>query len=365
MSENNNTGKLKYSIDKSQDKYESRYARILNILFYCKEIPSDLYTQLNLSYNNFRKTISILKQKGYLKRISQDGAVGYILTAKGRRLTSLPEYSKYMDCAWDEKRQYDIKRRNRKRQFAYLYALFDRVGIKYESFAKPPITEVTVYGNEVFFYTALDFKRMLGVEANTFKGSRLLGFLIGRGQIIPVYRTNQKMKTFGRHEILVPQFMSRYFSTEVDTAVLICNDDEAVIDIAHQIIDNNRNDYKKGINTALYSHFYIFPSNDTFYSHYKDLYADHSETLQWLIEQNEIDTSDMDSYGRYRLKIGTGFYLDHPVWICVGNVDIVKLKHFVYNSVNNDSTSYLICNKRDSYVMERITRNDDIRVYSI
>lgn len=39
----NNEKKPVYHIDLSKDKYDSRYDRILNILYYSKEIPSDLY----------------------------------------------------------------------------------------------------------------------------------------------------------------------------------------------------------------------------------------------------------------------------------------------------------------------------------
>ena len=358
----NTTSQPKFTVDFSRDKYDSRYNRILNILFYAKEIPSDLYKHMNMSHDNFRKAISILKQRGLLNRISRDGAIGYTLTAAGRNLTYWLEYMKYRDCVDDESRQYDIKRRNRKRQFAYLYALLDRVGIPYETFAKPPITKVTYLDEQVYFYTALDFKRMLGVKSTVFKGSRLMGFLIGGGQIITVYRTNHEMKTFGQIEPIVPDLLRQHFAAPVNNAVVICNDEQAVINITNQIIENHENDYKKGVNTAQYRSFYVFPSDDSFIERFEDLYTDYSKVLERMIEQNNIETSEWDSEGRYRLKVGTGFYCDDPVLICPGNVNVVTLKYFIYNAERNRKTNYIFCRKRDLDMLSEITKNTSIRV---
>ena len=288
-----------------------------------------------------------------IKRVSRDGAIGYILTADGKKLTEHLYHMNYQD----DSRQYDIKRRMRKRQFAYLYALFDRAGIPFEQFAKPSISEISVQDSKVFFYTGLDFKRMLGIESNIFKGSRLLGVFAGRGRVFPVYRTNRVIKTFGRHESLVPEFMKRYFSVPVYSAILICDDARAVIDITSQIIDNSDNDYKKGVNTAKYRYFYVFPSDDSFYSHFEDIYTDHSELLQRLIKENHIETSDRDDEGRYRLKIGTGFYKDDPVWICPGNVDVVTLKLFIRNAIHNNRRNYIFSQDRDLEMLREITKN--------
>ena len=357
-----NTSKPKFDIDLSQDKYASRYDRILNILFYAKEIPTDLYKHLNMSHENFRKAISIMKKKGLVTRICRDGVMGYILTAKGREMTYWGDYAKYRDCIDEDGRQYDIKHRTRKRQFAYLYALFDRVGISYETFAKPSITEVTYYGDRVYFYTALDLKRMLGFKSTVFKGSRLMGFLIGRNRIIAVYRTNYEMKVFGRQEAIVPEIVRRCFSTPVYSAIVICDDERAVINITRQVIDNRRNDYRKGINTADYRWFYVFPSDDTFMSHLEDLYTDYSETVERLIEQNEIETSEKDSEGRYRYNIGTGFYLDQPVWLCPGNVNVYTLKYFIYNAERNSKKHYIFCKERDLDATRKIAETMNLRV---
>lgn len=357
-----NTNQPKFNIDLSLEKYESRYDRILNILFYAKEIPSDLYKHINMSHENFRKAISILKQRGILTRISRDGAIGYILTNAGKLLTSHPHYMKYRECIEDDSRQYDVKRRNRKRQFAYLYALFDRVGIPYESFAKPSITEATAQSNKVYFYTALDFKRMLGIGSTVFKGSRILGFLAGRGKIIPVYRTNHDLKTFSKQEGLLPYFLNQVYSVPVSDAILICNDEKAVIDITKQIIANSGNDDKKGINTANYKEFFVFDSGDNFYSRFEDLYTDHSDLMQRLIEQNYIETTDRDKEGRYRLLIGTGFYRDNPVWICPGNINVVTLRLFVLNAKKNEKSNYIFCQERDLEMLREIAEDMNVVV---
>lgn len=362
----NNERELVYHIDLSKDKYDSRYDRILNILYYSKEIPSDLYQHMNMSSTNFRKTISILKQRGYIKRISRDGAIGYILTNSGKLLTSHPHYIKYKSCLEDDNRQYDIKHRTRKRQFAYLYALLDRMGIPYESDEKPDISEA--FGqkaHQVTFYTALDFKRMLGVRSTVFKGSRVLGFFAGRGKIIPVYRTNHEMKTFSKQEGLLPYFLYQFYSIPMSDAILICNDEKSVIDITKQIIANYRNDDKKGINTAKYNAFYVFDSGDNFYSRFEDLYNDHSDLMHRLIEQGDIETTDRDDEGRYRLRIGTGFYHDAPVWICPGNIDVVTLRRFVIHASRNDKRNFILCQDRDLKMVKEVAEGASLRVAPI
>lgn len=362
INDTSETGKPRYSIDLSRNKYDSRYDRLLNILFHCHELPSDLFGQMNMTYDNFRKSISILKKRGLLSKISQDGAVGYILTTQGKKLTRQLNYMKYRDCLNDESRQYDIKRRKRKRQFAYLYALFDRAGIPYEIFAKPSIDKVTIMDDNVYFYTALDLKRMLGIESTAFKGSRLLGFLIGRGRIIPVYRTSYLLKTFGRHETLVPIIMNRYFSAPVSTAVLICNGDYSAVNIINQIIENTGYDYKGGVNTANYDSFFVFPSDDSFLSRFDDLYTDSRETKRTVIDHYGIDTSDTDSNGGYRYKQGTGYIQDNPVLVCAGNVNVVELKRYIYYAKRNDRGCYILCQKRDFKILEATTKEYPIRV---
>lgn len=359
-----NTSRPKFNIDLSQNKYKSRYDRILNILFFAKEIPSDLYQHMNMSSANFRKAISILKQRGWIKRISRDGAIGYILTNSGKRLTSYSlEYLKYSDCIEDDSRQYDIKRRSRKRQFAYLYALLDRMGIPYQSYNKPDIVEA-FDRNKVYFYTALEYKRMLGIRSTAFKGSRVLGFFVGKGRIIPVYRTNHNMKTFSKEEALLPFFLQQFFSIAVSEAILICNDERSVINITKQIIANSGND-EKSVNTAKYQRFYVFDSGDYFYNRFEDLYANHSELMQRLIAQNNIETTDRDDEGNYRLLIGTGFYRDNPVWICPGNIDAVTLRLFVINAIRNGKISFITCQDRDLEIMREIVPSILLRVNSI
>ena len=351
----------------SQDKYDSRYNRLMNILFYAKELPTDLYTQMSMTHDNYRKAISILNQRGLIRKISKDGTIGHVLSLKAKQSSScILEYMKYQDCV-DEisDRHQDIKRRNRKRQFAYLYALFDRVGIAYETFDKPSISNKSICDNKVFFYTALDLKRMLGIEATTFIGSRLMGFFIGKRKIIPVYRVNLQFKTLGRHEALIPDLLMRYFTIPINTAVMICSDDEAAVDITDQIIHHESDDPRFGVNTAHYKYFYVFPSDDSFLSHFEDLYADHTAKEQRLIGQYGIDTSDKDRYGRYRYKLGTGFIENHPVWICAGNVNAVTLKSFVRSAVINKKESYIICNRRDAEALKALTECTPVTVIAI
>ena len=357
----------KFNRDYSIHKYKTRYDRLLNILFYSDELPSDLYEQMNMSHENYRKSISILKQRNLIRTVKNEGTIGYILTKEGRNLTRLLDYMKYKSCLAEEKdRHYNMmKYRNRKRQFAYLYALLDRAGIPYESFAKPPLTEVTITSNKVYFYTALDFKRMLGIEATIFTGSRLLGFFVGRGQIIPVYRTNQMLKSFGSHETLVPEYMKRHFTVPVDTAVLICESNEAVADITLQIFQNQNNDPKSGINTAYYKNFYIFPSDDSFLSHFADLFSAYREVEQTIIKLYNVSTAERDSSGKYRIRLGSGFIDDNPILICAGNINVVSARGFIREAELNHKINYIVCKERDKNYIKAITKNIPIKIITI
>ena len=355
------TKKRRYAIDLGEYKYMTRYDRLLHILFHANELPTDLYLHMNMSQDNYRKAISMMKKKGLIKRISENEMIGHVLTKKGKDLTRRVEYMRYRSCLEDSY-QYDIIHRRRKRQFAYLYALFDRAGIPYENYAKPPLNQETVLYDDVYFYTALDVKRMLGIESTAFKGSRLFGFLIGKGRIVPVYRTNCLIRTFSSYEGLVPIFLQRFFGVWADTAILICGYDFFLYEITQAIIDNRLDDPKAGIHTAKYQNFYIFLSGDSFLSCIEDLYADHEEAEESIIERFRIDTSEKDAFGRCRLKMGTGF-IDHaPVLVCAGNVNVVKLKRFVQDAELRNIRSYIICKKRDYELLQRITEDKPIEV---
>ncbi len=84
-----------------------------------------------------------------------------------------------------------------------------------------------------------------------------------------------------------------------------------------------------------------------------------------LIERNEIDTSETDSEGSYRYNNGTGFYRDNPVWICPGNVNVVKLKFFIYDAERNKNTHYIFCKERDLNAMKEIVESGNLRVGKI
>lgn len=361
-----NAGNTKFKVDMSEGKYRSRRDGLLNILFHATELPNHLYRQMNLSYDYYRKLISDLHQLGLIKRVSQDGMVGYQLTLKGKKLTRTKiNYLKYRPCVEEETdRHYSAKRRRRKQQFALLYVLFDRAGVPYEVFAKPPIQDVDVNGDKIYFYSASEFKRMIGIEATPFKGSKLLGFLIGRGKIISVYMTNYSMPVFGKHEKWIPEYVQRYFSVSLTTAIMVCFYDIAATHLFTQIIEGKSYD-KKSVNTAGYKNFYILPSDDSFLSHLNDLYIDHTDTEQRLIERYRIDTSDKDANHRTRFLFGTGFIDDDPVLICAGNVNAVKLKYFVLNAGKTSRLSYILCRYRDLSVLQKITEGYPVKVLTI
>lgn len=352
----------KYRIDKSQDnKYLSRTDCLLNILFCAGEIPNKLYLHMNISYDCFRQNISRLLRRGLIQRISADSAAGYILTLKGKKLTRELHYMKYRVYVEEETdRHYSIKRRRRKRQQACLFALMDRAGIAYELFSKPSF-EDAVHGDTVYYYEAIEFKRLIGYESTAFQGSKLLGFFAGRNKIIPIYKTNMVVSSLGKHERLVPEALKRYFSATVDTAVLLCEDVGGALT---QIVDGY-NYYNERINTAGYQFFYVLSTGDVFLSQFYDLYKDDTSTESEIIERYHIDTSEKDSRGRYRYIIGTGFIDDSPAWICTGNVNTVKLRPFIRNAELNDQQSFLFCKQRDAEILESIIGDAPIDIIII
>ena len=361
-----NADNLKYKIDMSEGKYRSRRDGLLNILFHSAELPNDLYKEMNLSYDYYRKLISDLLQSGLIRRVSEDNLAGYQLSLKGKKLAYTEiNYLKYRPCVEEEfDRHNSAKRRRRKRHFAYLFALFDRVGITFEVFAKPPIQEVDVNADKVYFYTALEYKHMINIESTPFKGSKLLGFLIGRGKIISVYRTGFLMPTFGKHEVLIPEYVKRYFSAPLNTAIMICDSGSSVTHILHQIIEGKSYE-KNSVNTAGYKNFYVLPSDDSFISHLDDLYFDHTETERELIDRYRINTSDKDADGRIRFLFGTGFIDDDPILLCPGNVNAAKLKYFVLNAGQKSRLSYIFCRYRDLTVLQELTKDKPIKVITI
>lgn len=356
----------KFKVDMSEGKYRSRRDGLLNILYHSTELPNNLYRQMNLSYDYFRKLISDLLRLGLIKRVSQDGMAGYQLTLKGKRLTNTEiNYLKYRPCVEEETdRHYSAKRRRRKQQYAYLYALFDRAGVPYEVFAKPPIQDADVNDKKIYFYTALEFKRMIEIEATPFKGSKLLGFLIGRGRIISVYRTDFWMPVFGKHEKWIPEYVQRYFSVPLSTAIMICWSDSAATHLFTQIIEG-KSYQKKNVNTAEYKNFFVFPSDDRFLKRLNDVYSDHRQRENNLIERYGINTSDRDAKGRIRFLFGTGFIDDDPVLICAGNVNAVKLKYFVLNAGKTSRLSYILCRYRDLSVLQKVTEGYPVKVLTI
>ena len=362
------TNNQKFRIDNSieKKKYRSRYDRLLNILFHSDEIPSDLYTQMNLSYENFKNAIKTLRKRNLIKTITNNRIIGYRLASGGKKLVHEINYMKYAICLDEKKDQHftQMKYRNRKRQFAYLYALLDRAGITYESFLKPPLSRSSIKEDRVYFYTALEFKRMLGIESTVFMGSRTLGFFIGKGKIISVYRTNQLLKTFGSEESSLIYSLKQSYNISVSEAILICDNDEAVIDITNQIVQGASYEKKSSINTGNYNNFYVISSGDNFSSCFNDLYKDHRSEEQELIASYSINTSDKDSRGRKRVLIATGTIEEgNPILVCPGYINVVILRRLLLNS--KGKRSYIICKERDKNYITQVSKNYNIGIINI
>ena len=360
-----NADNPKFKIDMSEGKYRSRRDGLLNILFHSAELPNDLYKEMNLSYDYYRKLISALLQSGLIRRVSEDNLAGYQLSLKGKKLAYTEiNYLKYRPCVEEEfDRHNSAKRRRRKRHFAYLYALFDHAGVPFEVFAKPLIQDVEVNDDRRYFYSALEFKRMIGIEATPFKGSKLLGFLIGCGKVVSVFRSNFLMPVFGSHETLIPQYVNRYFSVPLYTAILICDFESSVTYLLQQIVEGVSYD-KNRVNTAEYKKFIILPGDDSFPGRLNDLYMD-NEIQQRLIERYRVDTSGKKADGKLRFVFGTGFIDDAPVLLCPGNVNAARLKYFVRNTGSNGIMSYIFCKHRDLAMLQELTKDKLIKVITI
>ena len=353
----------KYEIDMSRDnkKYRSRTDGLMNILYCCGELPNDLYHSMNISYDCYRKNISRVLKRGLIQRVS-DGVAGYQLTLKGKRITTYEiNYLKYRYYVEEEiDRHYSIKRRMRKRQQAYLSALLDRAGITYEVFRKPKF-EDAIYGDTVYYFEANDFKRMIPYESTPFRGSRILGFFVGKQRIIPIYKMNSVLSSLGKHEILVPEAIKQHFNVAADTAILISGYVEGAL---NQVV-NGYNLYDEKINIPDYPNFYVFSSGDHFLSHFQDLYVDYSSKEREIIERYHIDTSEYDRRGRSRYIIGTGFIDESPVWVCAGNVNAVTLRYFILNAEHTGKLSLIFCQQRDYPVLTEVTKGRNIKVLTI
>lgn len=356
----------RYSIDFSTNKYNTRYDRLMNILYYAKELPSKLCNSMNMSYENYKQTIYKLRQKGLIQTVRKDGMIGYRLTLKAKRSVVASECSQYRDCFDDsDDRHMDVSRRRRRRNFAYLYTLFDRVGIPFESFRKPVLDKSAACDENVSFYSAKEIKQCMGIRSTAINGSIHYGCFIGRGMIVPVYMGYGRSKKLGKHEALVPFLMEGFFRASASKAVVVCPFDWVAIDYTKQIIENVCNDPKVGLNTGKYSEFYTFQDDDRFLSHLSDLYNDHTEIIQDVIEEYVIDTSDKDGSGRRRFKVGTGFIDGYPTLVCAGNVDVIKLKRFIRNTIAAYKIGYIFCKQRDYSIVSEIVKDTSIGVIEI
>lgn len=358
----------KFSIDFSNKKYKNRYQRLMNILFHVGELPSGLWTKMNMSYANYAQAVFILRKRNMIQTINKDGLVGYRLSLQAKRSVNEPDYEQYKDCVDDvSDRHLDKARRRRRRSYAFLYALLDRAGIPYETFRKPKVIDRNViFGNDVYFYTALDIKRNMGAESTAITGSIMHGLLVGKGRIIPVYKVYHSLNTkFSKHEAVVPYILESHFRVSASAAILICPFDSAAVIISSLIIDNVTNAPKDGLNTGHYKEFYTVQDDDRFLGQLYDLYRGHTESEQEIIEQYDIDTADKDWNGRYRYKAGTGFIDDTPALVCAGNVDLIKLKRFVRNAIVTDTDSCIFCKQRDLRIVSEIVKDAPIDVIEI
>ena len=357
------TNQQKYLVDKSTSKYQTRYDRLLNILFHSREIPTDLYEQMNMSFANYKQTIYKLKQKKLIRKIERDRTIGYILTTQGKELTNEEKYKQYKGCVEGDERKYDIKHRSRKRQFARLYALLDRMGIPYEVFAKPKLTRDTVLEDRLYFYTALDIKEMAEESSAKIIGSRAHGFLVGKGRVIAIYSVNRNLNSFSEIEGVLPELLRKHFPVTITTAIMICDDEAARIEISKKIMENGSNSPKVGLNTAKYKQFYVLTAGDEFEEELLDVYDKEKEKYkQELIREYNIQT---EPDKEHRQIIGTGVIDGSQVYIATSNIDIVAIRKFTRFVRLNRLEAYVYCQTRDREYVRAITEGANIQTVAI
>lgn len=315
-------------------KYKFRYEQILQYVFLAGEIPVDLYKYINITNNNYKKVLFKLRQKGYIKTIINDKLTGYVLTTTGKKLAAENiEYYKY--APYIEQREVRVEMRRRQHNFAYLYTMFDRLNIAYEPYKKVELSRdiVEYAGNNVVFYTAQEFRATQGEQAITIRGSRFYGILVGKGEVIPIYKTRYELIEFRSTEISLINLLSKYFRKTINKAIFMCDNDYAIQSIMKQFIFEQQEIRGKDITEyGYYKNVYMLSAEKHLNLKLWTLY--HEETMKKAVS-SQFKVEEKDSY-----LINDGFINDMPLLFCL-NYNIARLRSFLLYAKQHKKECYI------------------------
>lgn len=213
-------------------KYRYKTEQIMHYLILSGELPSDIYKVLNISEGYFKQVILRLKNDGLISVIRKQGLTGYVLTAKGKEKYALNDkYSRYIRT-----NRYDIGKRKRCHNYAYIYALFDKLSIPYEWYNKPPIENALgTVQSQLLFYSTSEYKQHIGNAADKIKGSKAYGFFIFNRTVMPLYKARYELPVFNSVESSLKVFIGTKDNPN-DKAVLMCENQNAMLKISRQLV---------------------------------------------------------------------------------------------------------------------------------
>lgn len=324
-------GKIK---DYLPNKYKFRKEQILHLIILSGEIPSTLYNDLFISRSNFSSVISRLSNEGFVKSIKGNSLTGYVLTSDFKnRIIQSEKYKEYRNEITNSST--DIQKRRRMRTFAAAYAMFDYLGIVYENFRKPQITNdmLNEKKSEMAFYTAKEFKQTQPVNGITIIGSKSYGLMIGHKCVIPLYITRYDMQTYTSVEFKFIRLVEAYFKAPCNAAILLSDNENSIISISKSIINNE-----------------VKGKDITDYGYYNNLYLikkdKHTKLQFWLLYNSQSIEDKLKKQfcieSKETYMVNDGYIENKPVLFML-NYDVARLKAFLIYVGMHSIDSYIIC----------------------
>ena len=336
-------GKLTSPLPK---KYKYRKEQILNIVALSGEIPTDLYKQLNMTKDNFKKICSNLKKEGLIKSVITRNVHGYVLQLKGKQY--LRKQSRIELYFQDIQTQtINIQQRKRNHQLARIFVILDLLDIPYEPSKKPSREMFNYKSSDVVFYTAQEYKQEQEERSKGFQGSRFKGLLIGCQKILPVYLANQHLINFHRTEIsLINQIGKDYLQGgKIESAVIFCSDKLSAANIFSEI--NNYEDGKGTVDitsSSYYDEIVVVPLDENLSLAFQSIYKE--ERIKEFIKH------------KYQIKPGSsesiydGILKGSEVLIAV-NIEVIRISRYLSDKADKNETAYVFCYEYMKPIIER------------
>lgn len=350
-------GKLKFPLPR---KYLYRREQLLHYLIYAGEIPTDLYKVMGISSTNFRMYISRLRQEEIIRTNRTDNIVGYVLTTKGRRMVLEDiAYKKYGGKILPSTN--DVQKRRRMRNFAAAFAMFDITGITYEDYLKPNLSGMVLnkIGNELYFYSANEFKKTQRENGITIKGSKSYGLLVGNNQVIPIYKAKYELPEFFSIEFNYIQLLKKHFKTDsVYKAVILCENLYACENISRTFLNfENTNKGKDITEAGYYTDLCLIPITEHTQLHIWTLYNE--EQIRNLIKQ-QYGVEEKVSY-----IINDGFISEKPLLFLL-NLNIARLRPFLAYNKHSKGLGYIVCYDFMSEIIKHLlSENNHIKIIAV